>query len=82
MSKCCIGLGNISYFYWYIFCSIIFNICRKYALKYTPILKEKEIIQSIYKYLGFSIFGLLSIIFIKKNISDDGKINHKSEKIV
>ena len=66
MSRCCIGFGKFSYFYWYIFGSIIFNICARYSLEYTPILKEKEIIQSIYKYLGFSIFGLLFKYLLKR----------------
>ena len=91
MVKCCIGFGNWSYFYRYIVVCIISNIIRYFSLYFCPILNKNnnndnndnnKLVKVIYKYLGFSIFGLLFLIIFKKkqrnynkNINNDNKDN-------
>ena len=78
MSKCCIGLGKCSNLYIYILGSIIFNILKDLSLLLTPILKDKEIIQSIYKYFGFFILGIIFLKIFRKNYSKSNSANQNN----
>lgn len=81
MSKCCLGLGKCSSFYIYILGSIIFNILKDLSLDFTQILKKREIIQSIYKYFGFFIFGIIFLKIFRKKYSKYNKENKNNNFI-
>lgn len=68
MPRCYLGKGEWSYFYNYIIFSIFFNTLKDVMIKQAIILKEKDLLQSIYQYLGFIIFGFIFFIIFKKNI--------------
>ena len=78
MPKCCIGFGQGSYFYKYIITCILFNYLKDLALKYTPVLSNVQIVQSLYKYIGFFIFGIILLQKYRKTIKK--KINFKKTK--
>lgn len=67
MSNCCIGFGNLSYFYIYILGSFLFNCLKDLLLSSTIILKDIKIAQNLYKYFGFFTIGFLLYIKFKKN---------------
>jgi hypothetical protein len=48
------------------------------ALKYTPVLSNVQIVQSLYKYIGFFIFGIILLQKYQKTIKK--KINFKKIK--
>ncbi len=77
MSKCFIGIGKCSRFYKYIFFCIIANCLKDLSLYFTSVLTDIEIMQSIYKYIGFLIIGVVLLKKYEKNIK---KRNHKKEK--
>ena len=79
MPECCIELGKCSYFYKYILFCILFNYLKDLALLYTPVLSNVQIFQSIYKYIGFFIFGIILLGRYKRNIKNN--INFTSKKI-
>ena len=67
MSKLGLGLGKCSKFYIYIIASILSNILKDISLENTKILEDKQLLQNIYKYLGYVIFGIIFFVFFKKN---------------
>ena len=77
MSKCFIGIGKCSRFYKYIIFCIISNCLKDLSLYFTSALTDIEIMQSIYKYIGFLIIGVVLLKKYEKNIK---KRNHKKEK--
>ena len=81
MTECCIGIGECSRFYIYIFFSIIFNLTKDFSLKKAEKLNDCLLILSIYKYFGFAIFGaLLYYISLKRNKSQKkNKVNIKNQ---
>ena len=81
MSKCFIGLGKCSNFYIYILGSIIFNILKDLSLLFTHILRSRGIIQSIYKYFGFIIFGAIFLKIFRKNYSKNNSQNKNNDFI-
>ena len=68
MKECFIGWGKYSHFYIYIFCCFIFNVFKDISLENSKVLNKKQFIQSIYKYIGFILFGYIFFIKFKKNI--------------
>lgn len=67
MSKFFLGFGKGSRFYIYIICYILSNTVKDISLENTYIFEEKQLLQSIYKYFGYIIFGIIFLIFFKKN---------------
>ena len=57
---CCIGFGKCSYFYFYLFGAILTNAIKREILKVDSfILKQFLLLQSIYRYLNYILFGLI-----------------------
>lgn len=65
-----LGFGKCSHFYLYILGSSFFNILKEILLKQTTILKNKGLLQSIFKYCGFIFFGTIFYIKFKINLKD------------
>jgi len=77
---CCIGFGKCSYFYFYLFGAILTNAIKRELLKMDSfILKEFLLLQSIYRYFSYILFGLLfnwilnRYLHKKKNNDDNSK---------
>ena len=77
---CCIGFGKWSYFYFYLFGAILTNAIKRELLKVDSfILKQFLLLQSLYRYFSYILFGLLfNWILIrylnkKKNNEDNNK---------
>ena len=83
--KCYIGLGKIYSFYIYMLYSLILKYLNEALLSFyfikedfnfglfgfTPVLSEHNLIKSIYRYLGYSIFGIIFFYyFIIKKIKE------------
>ena len=81
MSQCCIGIGEISSFFKYMIIFIIFNLIKDICYESSS-LKKYKLIGSLYKYLGFSIFGaILYYISIKRyNDKTNRREKEKNEK--
>ena len=67
MSNFFLGFGKCSKFYIYIIASTLSNTLKDISLENTYVLKNKQLLQNIYKYLGYIIFGIIFFIFFKKN---------------
>ena len=81
MSECCIGIGEISSFFKYMIIFIIFNLVKDICYENSS-LKNFKLIGSLYKYLGFAIFGaILYYISIKRhNDNTNSREIEKNEK--
>ena len=66
MAKCCIGIGKCSSFYKYLFGCIFFNIIKEIIKDFCPVLKEKQLMQTIFKNFGYLLFGIIFYIILKK----------------
>ena len=78
MKECCIGIGNCSYFYYFILGSILFNIISYFSLYFSESLNNCEIMKSLYKYFGFIIFGIIFYFISDKN--SKSKIEKKAKR--
>ena len=57
---CCIGFGKCSYFYFYLFGAILTNAIKRVLLNMDSfILKQFLLLQSLYRYLSYILFGLI-----------------------
>jgi len=80
MVECFIGLGKCSYFYFYILGAIISNALKKFLLELDYVItKHYFLVQNIYQYLSYIIFGIIFNIILKKflnknNRNDDNSI--------
>ena len=68
MPKFLLGIGKCSRFYQYIVYSILTNIAKDICLECTIYLKGNLLIQGIFKYLGFIVFGIILLIIYKQNL--------------
>ena len=91
MSECFIGLGKCSYFYFYILGDIISNALRRLLFKLDIIIiKHYFLVQNVYQFLGYIIFGILLNYILKKSLNknnrnEDNSItrrNIKSSKLI
>ena len=74
MSKCFIGLGKCSYFYFYILGAIILNfIKRSFFTSINCILFKHSLIQDVYKFFSFILFGIIFLFIQKSNLSKNKK---------
>ena len=68
MVECFIGIGKLSHFYIYILGCISFNIAQYLIIHYYESeVKERPLIQSIFKHLGYILFGFIFLILLKCN---------------
>lgn len=82
MVKCFIGIGKCSNFYKYIFGCVCFNAGQYFIIHYfESALKNKQLIQSIYKHLGFIFFGFLFFLLFKYNGRVKKRYNVSNKKI-
>ena len=94
--KCYIGLGKIYSFYIYMLYSLILKYLNEALLSFyfikedfnvglfgfTPVLREHNLIKSIYRYLGYIIFGIIFFYYfiIKKNKRENNIIQKMKKK--
>ena len=80
MVKCFIGIGKLSNFYIYILGCIFFNVAQFLIINYyESALQKRQLIQSIFKHLGYIFFGFIFLILLKYNNRYSKKI-HRSKK--
>ena len=81
MSKCIIGFGKCSYFYFYILGSFLFKNLKTFFSKPNDILimNGHRLVKSIYKYFGYIIFGFLFKFILNRNLKSQ-KQNEDNEK--
>jgi len=70
MVKCCIGIGKCSSFYKYLFGCIFSNLIKEIIKDFCPVLKEKQLMQTIFKNFGYLFFGIFFSLYHKKKIKE------------
>jgi len=79
---CCIGFGKFSYFYFYILGSILTNAIKKEFYKLDSfILNQFLLMQSIYKYFSYILFGLLFNWILNRYLHKKKRNDDKGEEI-
>ena len=78
MKECCIGIGNCSYFYYFILGSILFNSISYISLYFNESLRICEIMKNLYKYFGFIFFGVL--FYFISEINSKSKTEKKAKR--
>ena len=66
MVKCCIGIGKCSSFYKYLFGCIFSNLIKEIIKDFCPVLKEKQLMQTIFKNFGYLFFGIIFFFVSQK----------------
>jgi len=78
---CCIGFGKFSYFYFYILGSILTNAIKKEFYKLDSfILNQFLLMQSIYKYFSYILFGLLFNWILNRYLHKKKRNDDKGEE--
>ena len=80
MSKCIIGLGKCSYFYFYILGSFTCNNL-KYLFSRDNILvmNDHKLVKSIYKFTSYILLGILSNFILNRNLKSKNENNENSD---
>ena len=79
---CCIGFGKCSYFYFYLFGAILTNAIKRELLKMDSfILKQFLLLQSIYRYFSYILFGLLFNWILNRYLHKKKNNDDKSKEI-
>lgn len=80
MSKCFIGIGKCSYFYFYLLGLIILNALKRALFQNKNITFNKHLlIKSVYKYFSYIIFGALFHIILKKYLIKEKKVTNNKK---
>ena len=89
MSKCFIGKGKFSKYYFFILGASLFKLLKNFLFgfmtinyktrenlaKFFPKLSRYPLVQSLYKYLSFTIGGSLFNYIVSKNLINENKKN-------
>ena len=81
MAKCCIGIGKCSAFYKYFFGCIFFYIIKEIIKDFCPVLKEKQLMQTIFKNFGYLFFGIIFFFVAQKKNKRNTNIKISNDKL-
>ena len=71
----CLGMGKFSHFYLYVFGAILFKSLKDMTLDNSYILEDKQVLQNIYIYFGFIVFGTIFQVVFRKNQQNNKRKN-------
>ena len=75
MIDCCLGIGKFSHFYLYVIGAILFNSLKDLILDNSYLLEDKRVLQNLYNYFGFIVFGTIFLVVFKKNQKNNKRKN-------
>ena len=79
MSKCIIGLGKCSYFYFYILGSFICNNLKHHFSRHNIlVMNDHKLVKNIYKFTSYILLGILSNFILNRNLKSK-KRNENSD---
>ena len=81
MVKCCIGIGKCSTLYKYLLGCIFFNTIKEIIKDFCPVLKGKQLMQTISKNFGYLFFGIIFFFVSQKKNKRNTNIKISNDKL-